>query len=94
MDEIKIKNHDLKILPLYFEDVCYGNKTFELRKNDRDYKVGDTIRLREYTPSELIEYTPFASEYTGRECNRTITYILRDCEKYGLKKGFVILGIK
>tara|TARA_R110000851_G_scaffold44625_1_gene109566 strand:- start:1195 stop:1431 length:237 start_codon:yes stop_codon:yes gene_type:complete len=75
--------HTLKILPQYFEEVWDGNKTFELRKDDRDYKVGDTLRLLEF------DY----GNYTGRECNRTIWYILRDCEKYGLKKGFVILSI-
>jgi len=87
--------HELKILPQCFERLLSAlNGYLQLRKDDRDYKVGDTIRLREYIPSRLIKYTPFVSEYTGRECNRTITYILRDCEKYGLKKGFVILGIK
>ena len=61
----------------------YGNKTFELRKDDRDYKVGDKLKLLEFDNGN----------YTGRECNRTISYVLRDVEKYGLKKGFVILAI-
>lgn len=33
--------HELKILPEYYEEVKCGNKNFELRKNDRDYKVYD-----------------------------------------------------
>ena len=76
--------HELKILPQYFEEVKNGNKTFELRKDNRDYKVGDTLRLLE-TENE---------QYTGRECNKTIVYILKDVEKYGLMKGFVILAMK
>ena len=74
--------HELKILPQYFEKVWDGNKTFELRKDDRNYKVGDNLRLLEFDKGT----------YTGRECNRTISYILKDVEKYGLKEGFVILG--
>ena len=76
--------HELKILPQYFEEVWNGNKTFELRKDDRDYKIGDTLRLLEF------DY----GTYTGRECNRTILYILRDADQYGLKEDFVILAIK
>ncbi len=76
--------HELKILPQYFEEVLKENKTFELRKDDRNYKVGDTLRLMEF------DY----GTYTGRECNRTILYILKDVEKYGLKEGFVILAMK
>jgi hypothetical protein len=76
--------HELKILPKYFEEVWNENKTFELRKDDRDYKIGDTLRLLEF------DY----GTYTGRECNRTILYCLRDAEQYGLKEGFVILAIK
>ena len=78
--------HELKILPKYFQEVWDGNKTFELRKDDRDYKIGDQLRL--------LEYSHFLDEYSGRECNRTIIYILKNCEEYGLKDGFVILGIK
>ena len=33
--------HALKTLPEYFEAVLENKKTFELRKNDRDFKVGD-----------------------------------------------------
>jgi len=77
-------DHDLKILPQYFLEVKSENKTFELREDDRDYNVGDNLRLLEF------DY----GEYTGRECNREITYILRDVEQYGLKRGFVILGMK
>ena len=30
--------HELKILPMYFQAVWDGDKTFEVRKNDRGYK--------------------------------------------------------
>ena len=76
--------HELKTLPVYFGEVWNGNKTFEIRKDDRGYKVGDSLKLLEYN----------SLGYTGRICNRKITYILKDCEKYGLKEGFVILGMQ
>ncbi|AWV98701.1 DUF3850 domain-containing protein [Arcticibacterium luteifluviistationis] len=76
--------HELKILPQYFEEVKNRNKTFELREDHRNYKVGDTLRLLEFDNDQ----------YTGRACNRTILYILKDVEQYGLKKGFVILAMK
>lgn len=41
--------HKLKIRPEYFNAVVWGHKRAELRKNDRDYKVGDLICLLEYS---------------------------------------------
>lgn len=76
--------HELKIAPRYFYDVCYNNKRFELRKDDRNYKVGDTLLLEEYDNGT----------YTGRcfSPDKPIQYILRDCEEYGLKKDYCVLG--
>lgn len=75
--------HELKILPQYYTEVVSQRKTFEIRKDDRDYKVGDSIILRE-----------FDGEYTGNKCKRKITYILRDAKEYGLAHGYCILGIQ
>ena len=38
--------HELKIWNEYFEEVFMGYKTFEVRKNDRDFKKGDTLILK------------------------------------------------
>lgn len=37
--------HELKTLPEYFEAVRKGDKTFELREDDRDFQVGDWQRI-------------------------------------------------
>lgn len=75
--------HELKISPKYFEDVKAKKKRFELRKDDRNYEVGDLITLREWDnekyTSRTIPYIP-------------IRYILRDVPEYGLKEGYCILG--
>jgi hypothetical protein len=42
--------HDLKTWPEYYKDVAAGVKTFELRRSDRNYQVGDTLLLREFAP--------------------------------------------
>lgn len=77
------KTHDLKIRPEYFAAVRDGTKTFELRKDDRGFNVGDILHLREYRHDE----------YTGRHLYTTVTYILRDAKEYGLEDGYCILGL-
>lgn len=73
--------HEVKIGAEFFEDVVYDRKTFELRKKDRDYRVGDWLLLKEFK----------AGEETGRECKRYINYILEDYT--GLVDGYCIMGI-
>lgn len=40
--------HELKTAPGPFRDVRVGLKTYEVRKNDRGFAVGDFLLLREY----------------------------------------------
>jgi uncharacterized protein YneR len=78
-----MKTHELKILQQYFRAVVDGSKKFELRKNDRDYQVGDCIFLNEYD----------GNNYTGNSLPVMITYILKGGQ-YGLEEGYCILGLK
>lgn len=57
---------NLRILPEYFEAQLNGDKKFEIRKNDRDFKVGQYLNLREWSK---------ANGYTGRSVIVKITYI-------------------
>lgn len=74
--------HDIKCAAMYFEDKLSGIKLFELRKNDRDYKVGDTLHEMEYQDGE----------YTGRDLYEEVIYMLEDYA--GLTEGYCILGTK
>lgn len=76
-------NKDLKILPQYFNDIIYNKKTFEIRKNDKNYKVGDILYLREWT----------GEEYTGRKIWACITYIHHGTGEDGLAEGYCVLGL-
>ena len=40
-----IQEHEIKIDPKYFDDVAKSRKTFEVRKNDRAYKVDDILDI-------------------------------------------------
>ena len=75
--------HELKIKNEYLLAVIDGSKTFELRKDDRDYKVGDYLHLQGY----------YNGKYNHLEAVKEITYIYRG-GAYGLEKGFAILGLK
>lgn len=59
--------HDLKILPEWFNAVISGVKTFEIRKDDRDYQPRDELLLREWD----------GTAYTGRTCRADVTMVLR-----------------
>jgi hypothetical protein len=76
--------HCLKTLPIFYKAIVDGIKTFDVRKKDRDFKVGDRLLLQEYHKQD--------EKYTGNEWSGEIVYIL-DSTDY-CKKNFVILGLR
>jgi uncharacterized protein DUF3850 len=78
--------HTLKTWPEYFGSVLSEAKTFELRRNDREFKVGDTLILEEYGPN--------IRGYSGRKIEAVITYVLSGtvATGFGLMDGFCILS--
>lgn len=75
--------HRLKILPRYFNDIKTGVKKFELRKDNRNFKVGDILVLEEYENGE----------YTKNTITVKVSYKLKGGD-YGLDKDYCILGIE
>jgi ParB family chromosome partitioning protein len=82
-----MKLHTLKILPKYYLAVASGEKTFELRKNDRDYQVGDLIIFTD------TDGTPYITPNKERIVFR-ITYILENVSEYGLDDEYCVLALK
>lgn len=74
-----------KVWPEYFEKILSGDKSFELRLADWECNPGDVLVLKEWDPN--------TKEYTGRNLEKEITYVLKtkeldlfsneDIEKFG-----------
>ena len=75
-------NHELKILPEYYKEVLAGKKKFEIRKNDRNFKTEDTVKLREFKDGK----------YTGSYVKAIIDYIFYG-GSFGLEEGYCIFSI-
>lgn len=74
------KVHHIKLGESFFGEVERGEKTFELRKNDRDYKKGDILEMMEFKDGKN----------TGRTVRVLVTYILT--EFAGLEEGYCIMA--
>lgn len=75
--------HELKTYPHYFQETMNGCKPFEIRRNDRDFQIGDTVILKEWDNIR----------YSGREMRGKIKYILDD-KFIGLAKGYVAFSLE
>ena len=74
--------HRLKILPEYFEAQKNRVKTFEIRKNDRNFKVGDKLMLYEINSK--------TKQKTGRVLEVQVTYIT----DYAQKEDYVVMATR
>jgi hypothetical protein len=82
--------HELKCWPSYFDAIKSGAKSFEARFDDRGFKVGDVLRLREFAPE--IEPPSPPEGYTGRVIEREVTYILRG-PAFGIERHYVVMAL-
>ena len=73
--------HELKVWPEFWPALASGEKTFELRKDDRGFRAGDILWLREWSK---------AAGYTGREMRRRVTYLLGG---WGLERDYVCMAL-
>jgi len=71
--------HHLKTVQPYFDAVVRGEKTFELRVDDRGFDIGDVLVLEEYMPDRT---------YSGRSVRRVVTYVLRGAALESFGYGF------
>lgn len=75
--------HELKIRPKYFDAVRNGAKKFELRRNDRDFRVGDYLALNEWD----------GESYTGRTELVKVTYMLNPNDFMTCQGGCAVMSI-
>lgn len=81
-----LSNHILKIQSKYYYSILLGDKTFEVRKLDRDYKIGDVIQFNVIQQDGTTETPPYLYR---------IRYILtHDDFPDGIQEGYGVLGIK
>lgn len=102
--------HDLKCWPSFFEPIANGVKPFEVRSNDREFKVGDVLLLREFEPCRHCGGCGRVWDNGDRiECDCTVSRNPRGVytgpavrrevtfvleDFVGLRAGYVVLGLK
>lgn len=75
------RRHRLKLAKMFFDAVDTGKKSFELRKNDRNYQIGDVLEMHEMDNGEE----------TGRVTEKQVIYVMEGFK--GLEEGYCILGL-
>lgn len=78
------KIHVVKSWPKLFGEILAGTRKHDLRLNDRDYQVRDTLWLHEYDPDRQA--------YTGRDLKVVISAMTSGAE--GLSPDYVVLSIE
>lgn len=77
--------HVLKTDPAPFKAVRAGTKKYEVRKFDRDFRIGDELKL--------VEFDRATSSYSGNKVRARVTAITKPGE-YDLPSGIGVLGIE
>ena len=83
-----MKTHTIKIIDDFADAVASGDKTFEIRKNDRGYQKGDFVRFVVVDKSGIEIKHPLCE---WRKHTYEITYVING---WGLENGYVVFGIK
>ena len=82
-----MSEHKLKTLPKFWDAILRGEKTFELRYNDRDFKKGDTLLLKRWNREQCCYTKPYTP------IKVTVTYIMHG-GLLGLMNDWVCMGIR
>lgn len=88
--------HELKCHDVYFDAIERGEKTFEIRRDDRGFQKGDFVTLVRYVKGAFSAYEIDCDYSTGKP-RKTLTFrigwILTGGQ-FGLEPGYVAFSLK
>lgn len=81
-------HHKLKTWPIFYNACVSGAKTFDIRRNDRDYQIGDLLKF--------VEFDPVNKRETGNTAWFKVVYLISGAEHkhIGIHPDFVVMGIE
>lgn len=93
--------HILKCHPVYFDAIERGEKTFEIRRDDRAFQKGDTLILQRTREDRTYEVEwpfdhitpPGARVRAKREIAVKVLWILTGGQ-FGVEPGFVCMSVE
>jgi hypothetical protein len=71
--------HELKEWPEFFNHTLAGRKKFQLRRSDRDFRVGDHLLIKEWDPKGEYGSPTNKTEpvgFTGRAVLLRVDYVM------------------
>lgn len=77
--------HELRTWPEPFKAIANEQKMHEIRKTDRTFAVGDTLRLREWDPA--------TATYSGKMAEVLVTY-LTPGGAWGLPPDLCVMSVE
>lgn len=85
--------HKLKTWVRFWDAVASGEKTFEVRKNDRAFQTGDVLVLQKFDPEtggyvrkDTLPGTP------PETIRKRVTFLLQG-GMFGVEPGYCVLGL-
>lgn len=86
--------HRLKTLPQYWDAVQRGEKTFEVRRDDRGFQKGDEVHLQRLDPlfPRKLDLEPGTARARD-PLKRRIKYILTGGQ-FGIEAGYVVMALE
>lgn len=85
--------HVLKTLASYWDAIACGEKTFEVRLNDRGFQKGDVLVLRRLGRDGLCEGREERGFWRYKQLRRHVTYILTGGQ-FGIEPDYVVMAIE
>lgn len=82
---MNVKLHNIELREEFADAVLNGDKSFEVRENDRGYQKGDLVKF------DVIDRFQISTGHPLTKETYRITYVLNE---RGIEPMFVVFGIK
>ena len=86
--------HILKTWADYWDAIDRGEKTFQVRRDDRGFQKGDVLILRRLKKTVSLGWVEDRDgDNRPKDLRRKVTYILTGGQ-FGIEPGYVVMSLK
>lgn len=88
------REHILKTLPDYWDAIASGEKTFEVRRDDRGFQRGDVLVLQKLRKTDSGVSFAYVETKNGKptEIRKRVLWVLTGGQ-FGVEPGHVVMSL-